>query len=425
MSPASPIGLCLTALAAALAVGAAPGQSSKDLRDRVTLTNGDVVQGRLATPFAGGDLLVLEGGKRTRVRRDEVQSTDTVAQHVATFFERRLRHRRSPRALRYLVDWAEQHRLPGLARLQATELVLLDDGDAKMHEFLGHKLQSKVWRWPFDGRWRTREQLEDGLAKRPLRLAGERFALTCDAGLLANVRALFDLEHLAVVWFRQYGRDLELREVLETIEVRTYRSEQDFPKWGFRPRPYFEPPPHADLGRTFFSGPAPTRPDLLFFVGAQGLLYRTLIGEADRGDRRSGVCSWLEVGLGMHLQRRMQGDAGFAAPTAAVQPDLVALRALGRGYRLTHLVHLPMYSSFYLTDNTDTATHWAAAEMFATWLLDRDAGHQLRPKFIGYIKAALRERKGDSSTAFDRALGTEIERLEEPWLEWLHDLAGN
>ena len=78
-----------------------------------------------------------------------------------------------------------------------------------------------------------------------------------------------------------------------------------------------------------------------------------------------------------------------------------------------------------LKDNTDTATHWAAAEMFATWLLDRDAGHQLRPKFIGYIKAALRERKGDSSTAFDQALGVPIERLEEPWLDWLNDLAGN
>ena len=94
MSPASPTGLCLTALAVALAVGAAPGQSGRDLRDGVTLTDGSVVEGRLATPFAGGDLLVLDGGKRTRVRREKVQSTDTVALHVATFFERRLRHRR-------------------------------------------------------------------------------------------------------------------------------------------------------------------------------------------------------------------------------------------------------------------------------------------------------------------------------------------
>jgi hypothetical protein len=127
----------------------------------------------------------------------------------------------------------------------------------------------------------------------------------------------------------------------------------------------------------------------------------------------------------MHLQRVMQGDAGFAQPTDASRADLVALRALGRGYRLTHLVHLPMYASFYLTENTDSVTNWAAAEMFTTWLLDEDVPKPLRPRFLAYVQQALRERKGDSSTAFDQALGVPIERLEEPWLDWLNDLAGN
>ncbi|MGC6487552.1 MAG: hypothetical protein ACON4Z_07905 [Planctomycetota bacterium] len=409
--------------ALALCAGGLPAQG--DQRDRVTRRDGRVVLGRVATPFAVDELLVVDGGRRARVPVDDVQTTETVAQRVTLFFERRLRHRRSPRALRYLVDWAAQRGLTGLARLQATELVLLDDGDARMHEFLGHRQRRKRWQWPVDGAWRTRAQLEERLAKDPLRLQGERFALTCDAGLLANVRALFDLEHLAVVWFQRFGPELQLREVLTPVEIRTFRSDEVFPKWGYRPRPYFEPPPHRDVGRTFFSGAAPTRPDGLFFVGAQGLLYRTLIGEADRGDSRGRVCAWLEVGLGMYLQRMMQGEAGFAAPGDAARADVVALRALGRGYRLTHLVHLPMYASFYLTENADTVTNWAAAEMFATWLLQEDLPHGLRPKFLDYIQQALRERKGDSSTAFDQALGVQIERLEEPWLDWLHDLAGN
>ncbi|MEC8251644.1 MAG: hypothetical protein VX044_00410 [Planctomycetota bacterium] len=410
-------------LALALVSGAASAQD--DERDQVLLTSGRVVRGRVATPYASEELLVVNGGKRTRVAIADVGEIRSVATDVAAFFARRLRHRDSPRALRYLVDWAVQHKLPGLARLQAMELVLRDDDDEKMHAFLGHRQRRGAWQWRRDGQWRSRDQLEQSMADRPLTLRGERFTLSCDAGLLTNVRALFDLEHLAVVWFDRFGADLALREVLEPIAVRTFRSADAFPKWGFRPRPYFEPPPHSDLGRTFYSGAAPARPEALFFVGAQGLLYRTIIGEADRQDSRGRVCAWLEVGLGMHLEQLMRGPAGFAAPDLTRPPDLVALRALGRGYRLTHLVHLPMYGSFYLTDNTATATNWAAAEMFVTWLLAADNKQKLRRPFLDYVIAALRDRKGDSSTAFDRIIGTPIERLEEPWLEWLHEIAGN
>ena len=407
--------LCITGLLAA----------QDDTRDVLVLKDGSVVRGRVATPYDPDEILILDGGSRTRALRENVASIDTVAARVAAFFELRLRYRSSPRALHYLVDWAESRQLHDLARLQATELVLVDDSDSAMHEFLGHRRRRKQWLWQHNGKWRTKADLDAAMLERPFRLRGERFALSCDAGVLTNVRALLDLECLAVTWFERFGRELELREVLEPIEVRTYKNAESFPKWGFRPRPYFEPPPHSDVARTFYSGPAPQRPDLLFFVGVQGLLYRSMIGEANRQNNRSRVCAWLEVGLGMHMERTMQGSAGFAAPGAAAPGDLVALRALGRGYKLTHLLHLPMYASFYLTQATNTETNWAAAEMFVTWLLDDAAGHDLRDPFLQYVAAALRDRKGDSSSAFDRIVGTPIERLEEPWLDWLNELAGN
>ncbi|MFN3242000.1 MAG: hypothetical protein ACE37K_10845 [Planctomycetota bacterium] len=401
------------------------GVAQDDVRDRVTLATGKVVEGRVATPFALDELLILTGGKRTRVPIDKVAELDTVAAKVVAFFERRHRHQNSRRALRYLVDWADDHDLPGLARLQAMELVLQDDGDERMHEFLGHRQRGKQWQWPVGSRWLTRDKLAESLSKKPMRLHGERFALTCDAGLLTNVRALFDLEYLAVVWFERFGKDLDLHEVLDPIEVRTFRNVDEFPKWGFRPRPYFEPPPHSDVGRTFYSGPAPERPDDLFFLGTQGLLYRTMIGEVNRQNSRDRVCAWLEVGFGMHMQNVMQGPAGFATPGAPQKLDLVALRALGRGYRLTHLVHLPMYASFYLTDDTSTATNWAAATMFVTWLLDPKNPQQTRSAFFAYTRAALRDRMGDSSTAFDRIMGKPIEQFDAPWHAWLNQLARN
>jgi len=406
--------LCLMALCTA----------QNDVRDRVTLATGKVVEGRVATPYALDEILIQDGGKRTRVPLAKIAGFDTVAAKVVAFFERRHRHQKSRRALRYLVDWAEQNQLPGLARLQAMELVLLDDTDARMHEFLGHRMRSLQWQWRVHGKWQTRHKLLDTIADKPMRLLGERFALTCDAGLLENVRALLDLEFLAVTWFDRFGKDLDLREVLEPIEVRTFRNVDEFPKWGFRPRPYFEPPPHSDLGRTFYSGPAPERPDDLFFLGMQGLLYRTMIGEGNPQNSRGRVCAWLEVGLGMHMQKVMQGPAGFARPGKPQRLDLVALRALGRGYRLTHLVHLPMYASFYLTDDSSTATNWAAASMFTTWLLDPKNPLQTRTQFLAYIRAALHDRQGDSSTTFDRIMERAIEEFDAPWHTWLNEQAG-
>lgn len=396
-----------------------------DLRDRITLSNGRTITGRLATPHAAEELLVMQGGKRVRVEVAKVKSKQLVADLMIEFFKRRDQHGASRRARKYLVDWANTNGLANMARLQALELVLEDDTDADMHRFLGHRLRSKRWSWPHAGKYLTLQKLKDSLAKTPMRLAGERFALRCDAGLLTNLHALLDLERLGVTWFEQFGKDLNLNEVLKPIEIQTYRNEIEFPKWGFRPRPYFEPPPHNDLGRTFYAGSQPKRPEDLFFLGTHGLLYRTLIGEGNQLDSRGRVCAWLEVGLSMHMQKTMQGPPGFATPSTLRDVDLDAMTALGRSYRITHIVHLPMYGSFYMTDDSATAINWSAAAMFTTWLLAEKKADKTRPQFLKYIRTALADRQGDSSTTFDRIMGKPIEQYEEPWRAWLNKVAGN
>ena len=63
--------------------------------------------------------------------------------------------------------------------------------------------------------------------------------------------------------------------------------------------------------------------------------------------------------------------------------------------------------------------------MLVTWLLDKanKGGH--RTDFMRYIRTALADRQGDSSTAFDRVMGKPIELFDEPWRVWLNELAGN
>ena len=83
-----------------------------------------------------------------------------------------------------------------------------------------------------------------------------------------------------------------------------------------------------------------------------------------------------------------------------------------------------MYSGFYLMDDTPTAINWSASTMFVAWLLETGNTPRTREPFLKFVVEALRDRKGDSSSAFDKAMGRRIEDLEEPWMKWLAKKAG-
>ena len=412
--------LPLAALAAGLAL--APLAAQDDMRDVVERRDGRQVTGRVLTPFGADELVVVQGGKRVRVPRADVAKMDLVADRIRTFCERRVKQQKSQKAQAFLIDVANDQKLPSLARLQAMWVVLNDDTDAHAHELLGHTKGPKGWLWEHDGKRLTVDQLDTALAKSPMKLRGERFTLQFDAGLKANVGALLDLEYLGAVWFDRFGKELGLHEVLLPVDVVAFRNDAEFPKWGFRPMPYFVPAPHGDVARTFYADAV--RPEKLFFVGTHGLLYHSLIGEVSRTDDRDRVCPWIEIGLGMQMELTMAGPSGYAAPGELRMQGTEAMSALNRGYRLTHLLHLPMYGSFYLTDDMATSTNWSAAAMFVSWLLQTDNKPPTRERFLELARQSLGERKGDSTTAFDKLMGTRVEDLDAPWREWLNKKAG-
>ncbi len=227
------------------------------------------------------------------------------------------------------------------------------------------------------------------------------------------------------MFYERFAEDLQLEQTLRPIRVVISGSAGSFEKWGFRPVPYYVPPPHSDEARTFYSGLSPTRPNKLFFVGMQGLLYRSLIGEVgQQSSDRDRMVPWLEVGIGMYMEHTMQGPAGFATTGRMSGMDLQALRAASRNFRVSSILHLPMYGGYYLMDDTATAIHWSASAMFVTWLLQDDNKPPTRAAFFNYVRQALGERKGDSSSLFDRAMGQRAEEMEEPWSQWLANKAG-
>jgi hypothetical protein len=407
------IGLCCTGLCGHAA------RAQEDLRDRVVTVSGEVLTGRVSNPHDADEWLLMQGGKRVRVARANVAEADLVGERVREFCYRRMRHRGSVKAQQWLIDHAMSARLPGLARAQAIWLALVDEDNEKAHEFLEHKRTRKGWLWLHDGKYVARDKLDEALSKSPMTIVGERFTVQCDGDVAAGVAALLDLERLGVAWQRQFGAELGLREALAPARIVLHRDAEEFPKWGFRPRPYYAPEPQGDVGHTYYAGPARDRPALLFFVGTQALLYHTLIRDVRRPGERSRVCPWIEIGLGMLFEDTMQGDAGFAAPGQPSGRWQHARIALGRTRELTHLLQLPMYEGFFVTDDTETAQNWSACSMFVAWLLEPDNQPATRGPFLEYVREALGAGKGHSSSAFDRSMGRRVEALDRPFREWL------
>ena len=413
-------GTCAFGLLVAVLAAVAPGQD--DMRDVVHLKNGKEVRGRIAQPFAPGELLVVQGGKRVRVPRADIATVEPVSDTIREFLDRRHRLAGNPRAQWILVEWATARSLVNFAHLQAMQLALESD-DERAHSHLGHRQRNKQWLWEHDGKWLTKEQLLTAIVRDQVVLPGERFRVRSDGDLGAAIAALFDLEQLGVWWFDTFGADLQFQEILAPVEVFAHRDATSFPKWGFRPLPYYVPDPHGDVAHTFYAGAGPLRPRLLFYVGSQGLLYRTMIGSVTTRDERDRVCPWLEVGLPMLAEQTFAGDPGHAVAGDVRNQDLQALQALSRDYQLQQLLHLPMYGGFYLMDDTPTATNWSAATMFAQYLLRPDNVPNTRAAFLSYVRQSLGEKRGDSSSLFDAVMGRRIEDFDEPFRRWLEKVA--
>ncbi len=410
-----------TIAAFALAMGTAVAQD--DLRDRVQLENGKELRGRIAAPFEPGDLMLHQGGRRVRVPRADIASIDRVGDRVHEFLDRRRSMRDNVRARWILVEWARSRELENLARLQAM-LLALDNDDERAHTLLGHKLRNKVWLWEHDGKWYGKDQLAAQILRTPILLAGERFAVRTDGDLRAAILALLDLERMGDFFYATFGNDLRLTETLRPIEVFVHRDATAFPRWGFRPVPFYVPEPHGDVAHTFYAGGSP-RPRQLFFAGCHGLLYRSLIGSVSLRDDRDRVCPWLEIGISLYVESCLAGELGEAMPGEPRQQDLQALQALARDFRLTNLLHLPMYGGFYLMDDTPTAVNWAAASMFVQYLLRPDNVPNTRSAFLSYVRSSLGDRRGDSSSLFDQVMGRRVEDFDAPFKLWLEKVAAH
>jgi len=409
------------------------GQDRDDLRDRVELKSGEVLRGRVVQRFEPDEIELDLGGRRKSVPRKDVTGMRTVDDALAQLLDVR-RPGLAVAADWALSDMAASLELPAMARLQAYHVLLRDPDHAAAHALLGHVQAAGKWRWRWRGELVPAAAIERLTVGKDFALASEHFVLESRDGLRLAVDTLFDLERTYTAFWRELGEDLHPQSWFPPIQVQVHGSLKDMPKLSTTVgAPYCDPTVRGECTVVTYREATMPRPARLVGLAIEALLYRTLL--APRAvlptslDER--YAPWLEVGLGYYYESRTTGDPGHVAfGNVALDSGMAGLVLRYRPYGLENFVHV-RFLAFH-EDARVAPHHVAHAAMLVTWLLDEHAvagtpAVALRPRFLSYVRLALHEGKGNSSSLLDSALGKEVGRVEDleaPWIEWLEKASG-
>ncbi len=376
-------------------------------------------------------------GRRLEWDAAEVQRVVTRSDHAAAWLDKR-RPGQDPSTRWRLIEAARAAGLPNLAQLAALELLLDAPDHEPARELVGHRGRPGAWQIRFEGRWLGEatyaREIRDGLS---LELHGEHFRVLTDAGLERGLQIAFDLELLHARWAAEFAPLFESAETTEPllVEVHAQRDTAEVFASQFA-LPYYDP--GRLLGSiltvdprvvTWYEPLAP-RPLWMFDLATQGLIYNDVLQERlvgiPRDTTRYRENAALEIGLGAWVQRTSAGPPGHAVTIPYALDPIVAELARRRSStdpiagRLRELPYLLTvgYERLQL-DGRENALLRAKLELFIAWLLD--PATQLTPTRTGavalgeIVRSTYLTNKGLSTSAWDRALGERIERLEPAW----------
>lgn len=397
---------------------------AQDARDVVTKTDGTVLHGRVVTRFRPDVVELQQDRERVAIPLAAIAGLDTVRDRVAEFLRLRDRLPDNARHRWLVVDWAVQHELPGLARLQALDVVLHEPEHAEAHRFLGHRLLRGTWRWPVGDEWLPFAEAERAHADRGQgwHIDGEHVRIDSNAPLRAVVDAALDLERLHQWWFAQFGEGMQLQEVTAPLRFWIGRDRASSPGLSGTDQPNFTHPTSTGTlasSSTWLPTATADRPHLLFEVATQHLIQATVADNAVR-DSKHRLLGWADSGLAQYVQRCAHGPAGAVQFQRWTFDAAAAALVLERGE--TDLTNRVQRSSrlFDAMVRDDIAAERAAVHLLVAYLLSEpEAG--MRRRFFALMVKAYREQLGTSSTMQDRELGRPIESFEKPWRQWLQD----
>jgi hypothetical protein len=341
-----------------------------DLRDVVVPVQGVPVRGRVLTPYAKEEIVILQGGKRVRVERSNVQSMTTVNDHLREFLDRFDKVASAgPGRLWGLAAWATERRLDAMARLVAYRVLLADPEHEGAHEMLGHRKAPRGWLWRRDERYFPKDRLDEYVGEwgHALEIDSEHWAIRTDAGVERALDTLLDLERLYLFLHDSYGWKLDLYEAVSPMQVFAWKDADEFPGYTELRIPYYAPSAGAQTGEgayVFFEEGAPRAKDL-FRVGTEAILNSCLAYDATYSNTENRLVPWFEIGFGQGIQSQLEGEPGRARARApAVDPKRAKLVLEGRRYRLTNLLNRDVGDGYYDVISEHKEAEWAYPHLY-------------------------------------------------------------
>lgn len=423
-------------------------------RDAVVLKNGKEQRGVVIEACDPEQVvLLLDGGKRVEFPLAEVDHVDKLRDRLASFMSK---HKAG---LSVEAEWdllqGAKRGLPHMARLQAYQILLLEPEHAGAHEYLGHRRSGGGWEWDIDGKSVAEKRFHEMSREWNSRLVleSEHFVVETDCGLKRGLEVLFDLEGLYLWWMANLGPAFHATEDVddprsEKITFLVHKNLESFQPISGK-EPFYDPSGlmttskgGINVARTFYL-PDEGRPLGLFQLGAQSLIYSTLLLGKTKGSqpgldfKRNAI--WVEIGLGYWVERHCGGQPGYPE----IKPPLDGSFALdfdtarwtlepvyggpltSARSELTNLIGLD-WEDFYDTD-VNLHLYKARCASFVSFLIEVNPPVKKGRKELGrgrdglwtYFREVYGTPKAHSSSAFDDAFGgAKVESLEEFWKAW-------
>lgn len=405
------------------AVGASLAAQTYDARDVVRTRKGDEIRGRVSRYYAPESIVVMQGSQRVRIERQDVVAIETVNDRLREFFRRLEAGGDNPKYRWMLAEWAMSQGLDGMARALALELVIDDDHHEQAHELLGHQRSPRGWRWPLGDATVDRKRWLEHHADmgHPLAVVGEHYTVETDADPRSGVYALLDLERMYLHWMDTFGKALQLREVLNPMCMRIWRSPDKMPGLSSsHKRPYVAAMcARADQGTTCMVSPTVHEVDRLFVLGTQMAVGGTLAGMEADGAEMAGIFDspWAVIGLAQWMQTSFFGAPGRAKPR---EPQLLRDVIAGLKAERPKLQRLlPLRYEQFFDSTSSTQERWDASWALVHFLLDPKQKPALHERFHGYLVKTIQSGAGASSSVFDQAMEMRIETLQKAFYAWL------
>lgn len=392
---------------AVVATFAVSATAQADERDSVTLNNGKVRRGRVVLEL-DSHVLLRVGTREKKIARKDIAKIDSLAIRHTDLLRRyrQLSRTTAPKMIEFAKD-ASSAGLEHEARLFYWRAVLLDANHDAAHEALGHTKRGDEWRIRCGSKRLTLEKAREYHSEwnNAWEMRSEHFTVRCSAGLERTINTLFELEYAYRYFLDTFQRDLELRELLETIQVHVYRDRKKFPAAATNVGAYYSP--DSNILYTYMVGRS--RPVALFHEATHAMLAN-LTDRAAKG--KGALPPWLDEGWADFMEAVIvpegEGRAGLQ-PTRRRDDRIRALRSGEKPYSLQRLMN------FKYTDygaSSRQAMKYAQSYALFTYMYEHA---EYRETFLEFLREAL-AGKGQAST-FNKLFRSERDTIEKAHLE--------